>query len=137
MATLQDAIEQIQDEMISLARMRRAPDKPPEQIAAFPFAVCYPESGEYTQRSYVMQGLHTIAIEVHVQRKDLPRDYSTAMTFAKSVPNEIFDAINGALSAIVTVGSISYTFGPMAYADVETLGFRFRLEGVKTEDAIS
>ena len=137
MATLQQAIEQIQGVVRGLDRMRAAPIKPPEEIAAFPFAVCYSEAGDYEWGSMIMKGLHTIVIEIHVARKDLPRDYERAMTFAKSVPNAIFAAIPDTLTAIVTVNTINYTFGPMAYADVETLGFRFRLEGVKTEDAIA
>lgn len=139
MATLQDAIDQIQAEMKSLPGMRLAPSEPPDSLDVFPFSVCYAEAGEYNiGPPELMTGLHTIVVEIHVSRRDLVHDVRTAMRYAKSAPNEIFDAFkSGTLTAIQTLERITYTFGGLGWGGAETLGFRFRLERVKTQDEIS
>ena len=140
MATLQAAITQIQAQVAAISGIRKAPDEPPAQINQFPFAVCFSERGEYETGSPTgnMRGLHDIVIELHVARKDLPRDYRSAMQFAKSIPNAIFSA-NAArtLTAISTHGEITYEFGQLDWGDTPTLGFRFVIEDVKTQDALT
>lgn len=139
MATLQLAIDQIQDEVGALSGIRGAPDEPPDSINVFPFAVCYARSGSYyIGPPDVMTGLHTIVLELHVARKDLARDVATAMGYAKSIPNAIYSALkDGSLTAISTLGDIRYEFVPMTWAGQDTIGFRFYIEEVKTQDAIT
>ena len=69
MATLQAAITQIQALTEAVSGVRAAPDEPPDQISHFPFVACFPESGYYTPGAPagMMQGLHNIVVEVHVQ----------------------------------------------------------------------
>lgn len=138
MATLQDFIDQVQDAVGALSGIRGAPDEPPESINVFPFAVAYARDGTYEQQKGMMKGLHNVVVELHVARKDLARDVQAAMGYAKSVPNAILDAQeDGNLAAASWLGRISYTFGPMAWAGQETIGFRFVIEDVRTEDAIT
>ena len=143
MTTLQQAIDAIQDDLGALTGIRGAPDEPPEKITVFPFIVVYASSGEW--RSDVPGnkiGLHVITIEIHVARKDLPRDVEKAMAYSESIPNAMLKAVatvggDKFASTISTFSRITYTFGPMDWGDLKTLGFRFRLEGVKMQSAIS
>jgi len=45
MATLQSAIDEIQTEVRALSGIRSAPDEPPDQMGAYPFAVAYAGKG--------------------------------------------------------------------------------------------
>lgn len=138
MATLQDAIDEIQAEVRDVAGMRAAPDEPPDSMNHFPFAVCYAHTGSYRiGPPDTMHGIHELYLEVHVARKDLERDIAAAMPFAKSVPDAIFSAYAaGSLTAVEVIQRIAYEFGPMTWGGVLTLGFRFTIEGVKTQDGI-
>jgi hypothetical protein len=138
MATLQAFVDQVQDAVGALSGIRGAPDEPPEQIAAFPFAVAYVRDGSYEEKQGTLLGNHTVVVELHVARKDLARDVAAAMGYAKSIPNAIYDARrDGSLTSSSHLGRISYTFGPMNWAELATLGFRFVIEDVRTEDTIS
>ena len=139
MATLQAIIDEIQDQVGAISGIRGAPDEPPDSINAFPFAVAYVESGEYLiGPPQVMTGLHTIIVELHVARKDLKRDVAQVMLYAKSVPNAIFAAhADSTFTAFQTLTGIRYEFGPLDWGDLQTIGFRFRLEGVKSQDEIT
>lgn len=144
MATLQAAITQIQALTEAVPGVRAAPDEPPDQISHFPFVVCYPESGIYEGGNPAgqMRGLHDIVIELHVPRQNLARGYREAMRFAKSIPNAIYAALGTSdLNTISTTGAIRYTFGVLDWGTGEgatqTMGFRFVIEDVKTQDTIS
>lgn len=140
MATLQQAIDQIQDIIGAMSDIRAAPDEPPERMNRYPFAVCYAGDGVYALAPPdTMTGLHNIILELHVARKNLPRDVSTAMGFAKSIPNAIFKGwTDGNISAIQTFEQISYAFGVLeTWPDIPTVGFRFTIENVKTQDEVT
>ena len=74
MATLQDIIDQVQDEMESLPGVRAAPDEPPDQINVFPFVVTYADNGEYYIGPPELIGIaDNGAHHVHVRRARLGR----------------------------------------------------------------
>lgn len=141
MSTLQDSIDRIQAVVGNLSGIRGAPDEPPEKISAFPFALCYAKSGLYKcgpAGPTKMTGLHTLVLELHVARKDLPRDVALAMAYAKSIPNALYkDFLAGTLVGVEAFVGISYAFGPLWWGGQNTLGFTFTLEGVKTMDTIT
>jgi hypothetical protein len=139
MATLQAVVKAIQSEVGALSGIRAAPEYMPEAPNVFPFAQAFVESGSYIQRQGTMVGTHSVVVAVHVARKDLPRDIEKAMEYAKSVPNAIIDAMRKSNlgSTVSHFGNITYTFGPLQWGDVGTLGFRFVVEEIRTEDAIS
>ena len=139
MATLQEIIDEIQDQVGAISGIRGAPDEPPDSIHAFPFAVAYVDGGEYhIGPPQVMTGLHTVIVELHVARKDLERDVARAMPYAKAIPNAIFSAHTDAtFTAFQTLERITYEFGPLDWSGLQTIGFRFRLEGVKSQDEIT
>jgi hypothetical protein len=139
MATLQQAIDQIVDAVGVLTGVRHAPDEPTDKIPAYPAMMTFLQGGVYHNRPIgVMTGVHTVLVEVVVARKDLERDVQTVMGYAKSVPNAIYKAhAAGTLTAIEEIGDISYEFGPMSWGGANLIGFRFKVDGVKTQDTIA
>lgn len=141
MATLQEAIDQIQDIVGAISGIKSAPHEPPEKLSAYPFAVAYLGTGEFRagpgRGAYT--GEHSIILELHVARKNLAYDVARAMAYAKSIPNALFDAhADGTFTAFgAMVGPIRYEFGPLGWGGAETIGFRFTIEGVSTRDTIS
>ena len=146
MATLQEVIDQVQDVVAAISGIRAALHEPPDSINVYPFAVAFVKSGTWTlgKPTGMMTGMHDIVIELHTGvRKDLARDVTAAMVYAKSVPNAIGKAqlITVSLTALQAIGSIDYEFGPMSWgpldASVNTIGWRWTLHGVKTVDALA
>jgi hypothetical protein len=136
---LKDAVAEIIDELQTIPEIRRVPDNPPENNDQFPFCVVYPLTGLYTQGpAKLMKGLHSVNIELHVARKDLPRDFSQVMNVIDEIPYQMMKRLNdGKWSNLATFGEIEYTFGPLSWAGVDTLGVTYTITNVKVETAIS
>ena len=134
MATLAQVIERVATVLASVPGIRRAPINPEEQMNVFPFGVVYPLDGE---SQFGTPGerleLDSIAVELHVARKDLPRDVQGALPFVDSIPDALMsDMISTQwANTIDTFESISWTFGPLGWGGMDTLGFRFTISGVK------
>ena len=139
MALLKDAIAEIIDELKTIGDIRRVPDEPPENNEQFPFAVVYPLTGSFVGGpATLMKGLHGINIELHVARKDLPRDFSQIMDLIDEIPWQLMKLRNdGKLTHMATFGSITYTFGPLSWAGVETLGVTYTINDTKIEREIT
>lgn len=136
---LKDAVAEIVDELQTISGIRRVPDAPPENNDQFPFAVVYPLTGTYEQQmTRLMKGLHSINIELHVARKDLPRDFSLVMELIDTIPTELM-ALHaaGGFSYLATFGIIEYTFGPLSWAGVDTLGVTYTINNVKIETTVA
>ncbi len=140
MATIKDAIQEIVDELKNLRDLRNVPDAPPEGNDRFPFVVVYPASGEFQKMSYgFMTNLHNINIELHVERKDLPRDFKKVVDIYDQIPKQLELGLEESrFSAVSTWETISYIgTDPMEYAGVDTLGVIFTMENVKILDTVS
>ncbi len=134
MATLAQVIERVAAVMSSVPGIRRAPVNPEEQMNVFPFAVVYPADGDNTFGTPGERlALDSIAIEIHVARKDLPRDIQSALPFVDSIPDALMADMVATQWAgtIDTFESISWTFGPLGWGGMDTLGFRFTVGGIK------
>jgi len=109
----------------------------------FPFIVTHPGTGEWSSDVPGNKiGLHTITVELHVARKDLPRDIQKAMAYSESIPNALLKAVATVSgdkfdNTISTFDRITYTFGPLGWAGVDTIGFRFQIVGVKMQSNIT
>lgn len=138
--TLQDAIAQAQNYLANHPGIRSAPPYPPGKIGVFPTSIAYAGDGVWQAGPMgVKTGLHTIVIEIHVGRADLPKDVETVMGYCESVPNLLLDKLlndNYWGGTLQTFEQIRYTFGPLGWAGISTLGFRFFVEGVKMQSAI-
>ena len=139
MATLQDAIDQIQDAVGAVSGIRMAPDEPAENWRVFPVAVCYAGSGLWKISPVgVMKGIHDIVLNVFVARKELPRDVKAVMGYAKSVPNAILsDFQDGTITGLEVIGDIEYTFGAIEWGGQPLIGFQYILRDCKTMDTIT
>ena len=140
MSVLQNAIIEIQKQIRTLPGIRSAPDSPTPRVDAYPFVVTYLGEGQWSEEPAGMKtGLHVLIVELHVVTKDQPRDVTTAMEYAESLPNLLFKRldIDSWAGTVQTVEAISYTFGALGWGDVDTLGFRFRIRGVKVQSAIT
>jgi hypothetical protein len=139
MATLQQAIDEIQTAILSLAGIRDAPSQPPEAMNAFPFVVCYPRTGIWeAQTPETKIGLHNLVVELHVARKDLPRDVEKALAYSESIPNVILLRFkDGTFTAIQMFDAITYEFLTMGWAGIDTIGFRFTITNVKMVSVIT
>lgn len=137
MATLQEFVDQVQDAVLTISGIRSAPDEPPESAGFFPFVATYVSSGYWERRKDTMVGDHNVAVELHMSRINLPWNVAQAMAYAKSIPSAILAAWrDGDFDSSSHMGGISYTFGPMSWDVTDTVGFRFVIENVRTEDAI-
>lgn len=133
--TLQSAIQDVQATIAAISGIRDAPNYPPEDSAVYPFVVAYAGPGEFRtgEPAGQMKYLGSIIVDLHIARKDLPRDVEKAMTYHESIPNEILED--------TTLGGNISTCGPvscsgiivMAYGGQETLGLRFTIENVKIQ----
>ena len=136
---LKDAIDEIIDELQTISGIRRVPEEPPENNSAFPFAVVYPGSGVYQfGPPPLMRALHEINIELHVARKDLPRDYLKVMDLIDTVPSELWNLLRtSGFSNLETFGNINYLFGPLSWGTVDTLGVTYTMTEVKIQSDVS
>lgn len=136
---LDDAIDEIIDELQTISGIRRVPDEPPEDNKAFPFAVVYPSTGLYEQiMTLEMRALHSINIELHIARQDLPRDYDKVMALIDVIPYELMKKLkDGNFTALDTFGTINYLFGPLSWGGVDTLGVTYTMKNVKVKTAIT
>ena len=126
--SLEGAIDQLQAIARGLAGIKSAPDDPPEQASAFPFAVTYPSSGDWDGSSsgeILTRESHALTCEIH-----LGRSASLPSAIAQAIPyHDLFLAairadsnLNDEVEVIETGG---YTFGPMQWANIDTIGYRF------------
>lgn len=134
---LQAAIAAIQAVMRGMTGIRYAPDYPLDAINVYPYAVCFAGSGEWRQEPALWKkGLHTITLQVHWARKDLPRDVGKAMLFAESIPNAIMKDPTLAGTVDTVLDPISYTFGVLSWGGTENIGFEFKIM-IKVQSAIT
>ena len=120
-----------------IADIRKAPATPEEAMNEFPYAVCYPGSGAVAMGVYGparMEITHTVVLEVHVARKDLPRDISAVRGFVDTIPNELFEdaTLN---SKAITISEIRYSFRTFEWGEgTNTIGYRFEIDVIQYTD---
>lgn len=132
---LKDAISDIIGEIREISDIRKVPDEPPENNNQFPFVVVFPGLGNYNSGPPgVVTGLHNIRIELHVMRRDLPRDYEKVMDIFDQIPDKLYTTLkDSGFSNLQTFGNIEYVFDVLNYGGVETLGVVYTITGVKIQ----
>jgi hypothetical protein len=138
--TLEAAVAALQTLTLALTGMREAPALLTEVPQVFPCSRAYPWEGTWTgMGGGWKKSLATIALDVHVARRDMRRDIDTLYPFVDSVGNML--AANPTLSTTVQtiVYPVTWSFRSFtwdAQGSVITLGFRFlipvKLETVNT-----
>lgn len=131
MQDINDAVAYLQTLAGGIAGMRQAPAEPPEQ-ASFPFCVSFVSGlNNSVQPSYGHQRHdYEITTEIHVARKDLPRDYAGIKVFAVLFPQSVWGDMNAnkrALGGYVdTINSVAGKLVPSEWGGVQTLAWSFR-----------
>jgi hypothetical protein len=115
MSNIQDVVMQIQDAMGALPGMKSAPDYPPESIDMFPFTVAYEGAGTWELSAGQKRWIGDVIVELHMARKDLPRDVAKAAYYSDKVPNAILkeftsDLLGGTTEAITSIKSSGIVF---------------------------
>lgn len=131
MSRLNDAILQVQTIVSGITGINSAPLYPPENVGTFPFCTTHASSGYWGfGPGGGIKGMHTIVIEIHIARKDLPLDVQVTMPFGDLVAEVLLadPTLGGTVS---TFGRLSYTYGAMAWGELLTIGWRISLEEVK------
>lgn len=120
------AVAEIQRVVGLLEGMRAAPDAPPEQINVYPFALSYIGQCEVSKSSaHHTIRIFTIVTEIHVARKDLPRDIAKLNAYPTSVPDALWaDPTLG--ETVDTLLSCQGAITPMEYGGVQTLAWVFQ-----------
>ena len=133
MSKLDTTIKEIQAKMRGLAGIRQAPNYPDDKIGQWPAVVCLPVSGVHRGNTLDdVRALHDILIQFHYPRKNLAEAVEKSVYFAESIPNELFSMIvDGDFTYAVTFTEITYRFVGSDWANEETCGFEFTINGLK------
>jgi hypothetical protein len=142
MPTVEQAYDEVVAELKNLKpAVRVVYDDPPEDVdTRFPFLVVYFGSGEFQKQTRgFMVDLHSIVIELHTQRLDLPRDFREIVGIFDQIPLQLELGLEeGRFEAIQTWETITYDgTDPMAYGDLQTLGVTFTMQNVKILNTVS
>lgn len=137
--TTEDAIKEIAAIVRGITGIKQAPDYALDQINTFPFALIYPRVGTFeTAPIEVQTGLHTVVVEVHIEKQLLPNDIERVIGFIDSVPAALHGGLkDGDFSVVQTWERIRYEFGKLDWGGTETMGVRFYIEGVKVQATIA
>jgi hypothetical protein len=148
MATLDAALDAIQGTLLTLPGVNAVPDTPPEQIAEFdlPAIYSYPFSGSWAygaargtgSDAAFIWGLHTIAVNLWVARKDLPVDMAAATAMAALVPQALMSAFDrdqfgGSVVQLGRIGGsggdpIRYQFDAFRWGGLDLVGWQFQVD---------
>lgn len=122
---IETAVAAVQAKAAALSGIRQAPSQPTDSAGAYPFAITWAAAGSFEQQSLTSRtGLHTIATEIHVARKDLARDLALALPYVQTFPDAILD--DPTLGAAVdTVLSVTYIGQPSNWGGVDTWCYHF------------
>ena len=143
MATLEDFIKALQADIGVIEGIRKAPDYPPENLNVFPFSVVYPGKGEWNSDTPGgKRWLGSVIVELHIARVDLARDVQAALGYHESIPNALLKpvaTVNGDrfASTIATFGTIDEYFGALNWANTDTIGWRWTINGIKMQSTIT
>lgn len=137
--TTQEAMVEIAGVVRAIEGIVAAPDYALDQINAFPYALVYPRVGLFeTAPIEVQTGLHTIVVEIHIEKQLLPNDIERVIGFIDSVPLALHTALrDGDFVVLQTWERIRYEFGKLDWGGTETMGVRFYIEGVKAQATIA
>jgi len=137
--TIYDAIQEIQAVVSAVPGIRLSPDAPPDQIAAFPAAICYSRAADWTLHDATFwTALHTIVIEIHAPRQGLARAVAATASYGDLITKAIYAAfVAGTFTTFQAPGTIRGEFLPMKWDTTDTIGWRLFIENVKIQSGVA
>lgn len=101
----------------------QAPNDPPGAAIQFPFAALFPGTGTSKRAGSMRTDVHQIRLEIHWAFRDLPRATGDAKDHLEALLDALWTdpTLNSTASTIVN--EISYSFGPLLWGAVETMGY--------------
>lgn len=126
------AIARVQTLWTNISGVRAAPAEPPDQLDPFPIAITYERTGtlnlaEMYTGSFAPQTA-VLWSELHIARQDnLALAVRAAMTYRVPFLRALQADPNLNSSAFV-VNAVRWTFMPMEWNGLPTVGYRFELE---------
>jgi hypothetical protein len=132
---LVEARKEIAGFIADLDDIRSAPERIPEGFTGGPFVAAHADIGTYEMGpAGRTTGLHDLLIEVHVVRRDLPRDYDKIEPLIEAISIMLQTKLTEKkYTELQTFEGISYALEPAEYANTETLALFIRLHGVKIQ----
>lgn len=131
--TPEAVVSRLQALAATVTGINTAPDALPDQLALFPAAVSYLESFEEDAGLVGSDNvIYTAVTELHVARKDLPRDYAVldgmAALFVTAVRTDSRSNTAGTLGVIASaIGNASGTLAASSWAAQDTLAWTIRV----------
>lgn len=112
---------------------------PPEKITDFPFVTIYPGAGawEYGPAGD-KKALYSIVVELHIARKNLPRDAEAAMRYVESIPNALMSNDDGDTLSTTAFSGLDFSgLIALGYTDADTIGYRWTMQNVKLQTTLT
>lgn len=137
MSSLSLLLNKIMAQVAEIDGIRSVYECPPEEVGPTPVAVAYPESGMTTTEFHNEKlDLVSVVVEVMVPRNDLAKDVAKVVAFHDSVLNALVKdpKFDGAAD---TFDYIEWTFGPLAWGEIEMVGYKFIIRGIKIRTLFS
>lgn len=131
---LEDAVEAVLLLISQIDGLRQVTN-PQERFNVDPFAVAYP--GPCTLAigsSQMVKGLPHIIVEIHKVRKDMARDLATVIPYLEEFKELLKVDANRTLpdsagnATVDSIVSVSCEFGPSAWGEKPTIGWKFDIE---------
>jgi hypothetical protein len=126
--TITDAIAQLQSMVGGLTGIKEAPVNVTESAQQFPFAIAYPQRGEF---HFGDKGwgysLNEIVLEIHFSRINLPKAIAKSLPYFEQVVDLLL-ADSNLSGTVQVVESFEFEYGQMEYANVDTIGWMFTLK---------
>jgi hypothetical protein len=131
--TPEAVVSRLQVIAATVTGIRNAPDALPDQIALFPAAISYLESFEEDAGMVGSDNvIYTAVTELHVARKDLPRDYAVldgmAALFVAAVRSDSRSNTAGTLGVIASaIGNATGNLAESSWGVQDTLAWSIRV----------
>ena len=125
--SLVKAIAYIQKQMLEIEGMLESQTYPPDKIGSYPFSTCYPGAGVLAlgDPQGAARGEHSLVLEIHVARKDLPGDTERVWPFFDRVSDKLNGDETLGDTVDTIVGNITYQFTQLGYFGTQTIGWQF------------
>lgn len=130
-------ITYLSDALGAIDGIRKAADYPPTTQTVDPLIIIYPGTTTATTNTPgEAKYLFNMVVELHITLRSLPRDVEKTVSYLEPILNVLMsDPTFGGL--VDTYDTITADFTPMTYGGVDTIGFRFSINGLKYRTPIT